>query len=474
MRNNSLVRIAAVALLALAIAVPTFAARGSADFTKFVAIGDSISAGFGAGSLNERHQVFSPPAIVAQQVGLTLCTPAASATDNCFAQPLISFPGLPQGEIVLGLTPTGSLGPVVIPGAGGPEMAGFGRPYNNLAVPGYTVGAALALTGSEANSGLGQVILRGLGSEVDQAIALHPTFVMIWLGANDVLGAVSVGNPAGLPTTATFTAQYNTVLDKLVAGAASAGMVVGTLPTDFRSLPLTGTLPPVVFDSNFQPVSVGGQTFPLIYIPAGTTTPAPVPPGSVVLLSALPAIQTGVGMPPQLKAFPPFNALPNVGTPLTDANIITPTELTAFTTRITEFNAAITAAAASHNVALADVKSLYDRIAIATPSNPIVIGPFAFTRQFATGGLFAMDGTHFSDLGYILFANEFIKAINANYGTHIALASISKVFQNNDPDTAAALNLSISPEVAAQMIAIFHSTTESTPPPQPVRRRAIH
>src|SRR6266496_1682530 len=139
MRNNSFVRIAAVALLAAAIAVPTFAARGSADFTKFVAIGDSISAGFGAGSLNERHQVFSPPAIIAQQVGLTLCTPAASATDPCFAQPLISFPGLPQGEIVLGLTSTGALGPVVIPGAGAPEMPGFGRPYNNLAVPGYTV-----------------------------------------------------------------------------------------------------------------------------------------------------------------------------------------------------------------------------------------------------------------------------------------------------------------------------------------------
>jgi lysophospholipase L1-like esterase len=472
MRNNSFVRIAAVALLAAAIAVPTFAARGTGDFTRFVAIGDSISAGFGAGSLNERHQVFSPPAIIAQQVGIPLCTPASSAADNCFALPLISFPGLPNGEIVLGLTSSGALGPVIIPGSGGPEMIGFGRPYNNLAVPGYTVGAALALTGAEANSGLGQVILRGLGSEVDQAIALHPTFVMIWLGANDVLGAVSAGNPAGLPSTAAFTAQYNTVLDKLVAGAPNAGMVVGTLPTDFRSLPLTSTVPPVVFDSNFQPVVAGGQQIPLIYTPAGAATPTIVPPGSIVLLSALPKIQTGVGMPPTLKTIPPFNALPNVGTPLTDADVITPTELTAFTTRIAEFNAAITAAAASHNVAVADVKAFYDRIANSSAANPIVIGPFAFTRQFATGGLFAMDGTHFSDLGYILFANEFIKAINTNYDTHIPLASISKVFQNNDPDTAAALNLSISPEVAAQMIAIFHSATETAPPP--ARRRAIH
>src|SRR5437764_2782865 len=266
MRNNSFARIAAVVLLAAAVAVPTFAARGSADFTRFVAIGDSISAGYAPGSLNERHQVFAPPALIAQQVGIPLCTPASSAADNCFALPLISFPGLPGGEIVLGVSSTGALTPVIVPGAGAPEMAGFGRPYNNLAVPGFTVGAALTLTGAETFSGLGQVVLRGLGSEVDQAIKLNPTFIMVWLGANDVLGAVSAGDPGGLPTTAAFTQQYNGVLAKLIAGAPNAGMVVGTLPTDFRSLPLTSTLPTVVFDSNFQPVSVGGQTFPLIYL----------------------------------------------------------------------------------------------------------------------------------------------------------------------------------------------------------------
>src|SRR5436190_18937600 len=115
MRNNSFARTAALALVAIAIAVPSFAARGTADFTRFVAIGDSISAGFGAGSLNERHQVFSPPAIIAQQVGIPLCTPASSAADNCFALPLISFPGLPGGEIVLGVNGAGQLAPVLVP-----------------------------------------------------------------------------------------------------------------------------------------------------------------------------------------------------------------------------------------------------------------------------------------------------------------------------------------------------------------------
>src|SRR5207237_38415 len=131
-------------------------------------------------------------------------------------------------------------------------------------------------------------------------------------------------------------------------------------------------------------------------------------------------------------------ALPLAGTPLTDAETITPTEALAFATRVTEYNAAITASAAAHNVAVADIKSFYDRIATSS-TNPVTIGPFAFTNVFPTGGLFAMDGTHFSDIGYILFADEFIKAINNAYHTHIPLASIAMAFQNNDPDTRDAL-----------------------------------
>src|SRR5437762_11455777 len=100
MRNDSFARIAAVALVALAVALPMFAARGHADFTRFVAVGDSYGAGFEAGSLNERHQVFSWPAVIARQVGLKLCPPTAAAADNCFAQPLVSFPGLPGGELI--------------------------------------------------------------------------------------------------------------------------------------------------------------------------------------------------------------------------------------------------------------------------------------------------------------------------------------------------------------------------------------
>src|ERR1700682_6635194 len=100
-RIGSFARFVAVMSICAPVAAPSLAAaRGKADFTRFCAVGDSYGAGFEAGSLNERHQPFSWPAIVAKQAGLTLCTPAALITDPCFAQPLIRYPGLPGGETV--------------------------------------------------------------------------------------------------------------------------------------------------------------------------------------------------------------------------------------------------------------------------------------------------------------------------------------------------------------------------------------
>lgn len=460
----------AALVLAAAIALPMYAARGTADFTRFVALGDSYGAGFESGSLNERHQPFGWPTIIAKQVGLKICAPNASAADNCFAIPLVSYPGIPAESV---LTPAG---PVPGSGRGAPLMSGFGRPYNNLSVPGFTLGAAQALIGTEANSGLAPLILRGLGTEVDQALTLHPTFIAVWLGGNDFLGAVSVGNPAALTSTTAFAAQYKALLDKLVAGAPSAGMVVGTLPENFAAAPLTNTLPPVVFDQNFQPVKfapLGGATVPLFYLPSGATTPAPVPAGSVVVLAALPKIQTGFGIPPTLAAFPPFNAMPNVGKPLTDADVISPAELTTFTTTLASYNATILAEAAAHNIPVADIKGLFDRFAAATPLKPMQVGPLQLNSSFIRGGLFSLDGTHLTDIGYTLFANEFIKAINAGYGTHIPLANLSQFLQNNDPALQKANGLSFGEDMAAQMIWVFSSAQVPTAP-APRRRTGKH
>ncbi|HUJ15558.1 MAG TPA: hypothetical protein VL284_17360, partial [Thermoanaerobaculia bacterium] len=77
-------RIRSIVLLLIAfVAAPLLAARGSADFTRFVVIGDSYGAGFESGSLNVNHQQYSWPSVIAKQAG-----------SPDFQQPLISFPGI--------------------------------------------------------------------------------------------------------------------------------------------------------------------------------------------------------------------------------------------------------------------------------------------------------------------------------------------------------------------------------------------
>ncbi|HYO78370.1 MAG TPA: hypothetical protein VE010_18065, partial [Thermoanaerobaculia bacterium] len=165
---------AAAVLVAVFIAMPMYAARGSANFSNFVALGDSYGAGLTGGSLNERHQVWSWPAVIARQVGLSLCAPGAAANAGCFAQPLVSYPGIGPELQLTSVVPS----PVITPagGQGQPLMLNFGRPYNNLSIPGATVGALLGLTGAEPQQpgeptavSMARFILRGQGNAVTQA-----------------------------------------------------------------------------------------------------------------------------------------------------------------------------------------------------------------------------------------------------------------------------------------------------------------
>jgi lysophospholipase L1-like esterase len=425
-RIKSFSRFAVISLLVLQVAVPVFAARGTANFAKFVAIGDSYGSGFESGSLNERHQPYSWPAIIARQAG---------APD--FQQPLVSFPGIPNE---LQLVDIISFPPVItaVPGPmGSPLNLNLARPYNNLSIPGANVTDVTTLRGSGPVTGTASsfatFILRGLGTEVEQAIAQQPTFIAIWIGGNDVLGAVLSGTPKALTPTDVFRTQYNKMLDQLIGGAPNAGMVVGNLPT--TTVPYMTTVPRVLINPLTRlPVLIGGQEVPLI-AELGDGTVGPLPAGSFVLLAYSGQISSGFGIPAALGVDPRFGALPNLGKPLLDAWTLTPAEAAQITARAVEFNQVITESATARNIPVADIKGLFDRFnAPPSASNPgggYHVGPFTFSSSFITGGLFSLDGFHLSDAGYTFFGNQYIRTINQAYGTQIPVAGLSTLFANN-------------------------------------------
>ena len=417
----------AVVVAALVLAAPLFAA----DFSRFVALGDSTGAGFTNASLNERHQMWSFPAIIARQAGVPLCQPGASAADPCFAQPLVTWPGIgPELQLV-------NLAPTIAPanGLGSPVMLNFGRPYNNLSIPGATVGAMLSLNGTEPQQPgeptavtMGRFILRGLGTAVEQAVAQDPTFAVVWLGNNDALSTMFSGTPATLTPAADFAARYGAVLSAL--DATGADIVVGNIPT--QPLPYMLLIPTyIVNPATGQPVpDPDGNPIPLI-AQLGDGTVGLLRPGSFVLLHARANLATGYGLP----NVPPFNQLPNAGKPLPDSDVIDADEYVQIVARIGEYNAAINAAASARGIPVANIAGLWSRV---YAPGGMHVGPVTISAAPLTGGFFGLDFFHPTDLGYLLIANEYIKTINSAYDEDIPLAGIAQLFANNGaffPDT---------------------------------------
>lgn len=476
-RNRSFARIATIALAIAVIAAPSFAAVGSANFKTVVAIGDSYGAGFESNSLNEHHSVFSWPAIVAHQLGIPLCTVGSSATDNCFAQPIVSFPGIGPELQLLDIS---TYPPVIAnaAGSGAPLNTTFGRPFNNVSIPGANVADTFTVTGAVAKptrgvEQLAQFILRGPVTEVDAVVAQKPTFILVWIGGNDFLGSATNGTTAGLTSVAAFTTAYGTMLDRLVA--TGAGIVVGTLPTNPAAVPFFKTVPTVLINPATRTPVLGPTGQPITLV--GQVDAAPgvgqLQAGSLVTLPAGSLIAQGFGIPSALKPIlDPTNKLPLFGTPLPDAVILTPAEQATLTQRIADYNTAIVAAASARNIPVADIKGLFDRFATG-----LNVGPFHLTSDYITGGLFSLDGVHLTDIGYTLFANEYIKAINSGYSTHVPLASVATFMQNNDPATkmvsgAAAypgMMWILSDEASKSLMQMFAVTNTA-----PARRRAIH
>src|SRR6266545_2253524 len=157
-------------------------------FTKYVALGDSYGAGFSAGCLVARNQQFSYPNTLAKQFGI-----------SDFQQPTVSDPGLPVCTGLKSLIPV-TFGPISTTKTGVPTNAALTRSYDNLSIPGAKAGDVSDLKSSAdppsgtcaacASTALADLVLRGKGSQLTQALSLNPTFITLGIIGNDLLTAV--------------------------------------------------------------------------------------------------------------------------------------------------------------------------------------------------------------------------------------------------------------------------------------------
>lgn len=375
---------------------------GDGIFASYVAIGNSITAGFQSNGINDSTQRLSYARLLAGRMG-TQYHYASFQGRGC-------FPPIANG-LTGALVGTGSISTTC-------DLRGLGSVtdvLNNVAVPGARVLDPTS-TSTVASNPLTTFILGGK-TQVQKALEAKPTFVTIWIGNNDVLNAGLSGlltptaglSPGIVSTLAQFQTSYDLMISQLLAGAPG----------------LRGVLIPVVQVSGVASLSTGA-----VVVTQNATINAAT--GRTVVIDANCVASTSLINVPQIVLnirlgahSPRISCLPQTGTPagpvtpfsgatLGDVFVLDPTEQTTLSAAITAYNSYIQTKATAINFAFYDVNALLtaQRAAGNVPAFP------NFGSTTATyGPLFSLDAVHPSSSAHQLFSNDLITAINAKYGT---------------------------------------------------------
>ncbi len=386
---------------------------GEANFTTFVAVGNSLLAGFADGDLYRSGQENSLANIMAGQLMHTGL--------GSFKQPLMKDELGFGNRLVLAMV-NGSLMPVPMPGT--PDPANFANiyqaegPFHNMGVPGAKVSHLFFEGYGTLNPYYGRFASNPQTSAViSDAAAIDPTFFQLWVGHNDILGyATSGGEGDGITPVSTFTAMYFMAVEIMMSGGAKG--VLGNI-VDITSIPFFQTVlydalelddqnivdllnhaysaaPHINFTLGPNPLVVADSDHP-----AGLRQ---MEAGELVLLTALNGIRTegwGSQVPLAAEYYLNLEQIQNI------------------TGAADEYNQVIRNAAETFGLAYVDIRSV-----LAEAEHGIYFDAIGFNTAFVTGGVFSLDGVHLSARGNAIVANEFIAAINRQYNATIPKATI--------------------------------------------------
>jgi len=370
---------------------------GGEIFRSYVALGNSITAGFQSNGINDSTQRQSYALLLARQMGTR------------YAYASLSMPGCTPP---IANTQTGAL----VGGASAAPCslranASVTDILNNVAVPGARV-LDPASRSTVASNALTTFILGGK-TQVEKALDANPTFATVWIGNNDVLVAglsgilvptPALGQNGIISTQAQFQASYDSLISQLTAGAPG----------------LKGVLIGVAQVANLPSLSAGALIAASPAIQAGLTavagTPVTVLPncvGSTALIN-VPQLLGAI----RAKTHPALvscgSAAPIAPAPVGDIFVLDPAEQATLAAVINGYNAYIKGKADAIGFAYYDPNVLF---AAKRASGEIPPFPNFASATATFGPLISLDGVHPSGAAHILIANEIIGVINAKYGT---------------------------------------------------------
>jgi hypothetical protein len=408
---------------------------GSANFSTMVSVGNSLTQGFMDGGLYAYGQSNSYPAIIATQIKLAY-------PSLVFNQPMVTGNGSGYIHLVYENNQFAPIQPGDDSTAGknpcdqDPSWNTWGdttKRYNNLGIAGITLDQTVALTPIEMlvnNVAINYQVVSLFGPTpignpygrflnfgtvlgtpiqyIDIIRKCKATFFTCWLGNNDVLGyslnggVISHLSVPGFGTfaldtitpPAVFAQKYDSILtvfhDKLHAQGVCA-----TIP-DVATIPYFNTVP------NYVTINGASQ---YLWITTKTGVRQAVP-GDLITLPAYNSILAGQGV--------------YKSNPLPDNLVLDIDEVANVQSTTLQYNSSIKSIAARFGYPVVDMYQFLTSL-----QKSYTIDGITLTSQFIQGGAFGLDGIHPNAKGYAVIANQFIMAINANYGATIPLADVA-------------------------------------------------
>lgn len=427
--------------------------NGGVDFSNYIAVGNSLTAGYSDGGLYLSGQQQSYPAILAQQF--------KTAGGGDFVQPLFTeaqsngsgylrLAGFTAAGLPITANVTDKLALRAGATAAKPLYTKFTDKINNLGVPGIRLSdvETAGYASTQGNPFFERITPDAQAGQtyLARVAASNPTFFTNWLGNNDVLGYATAGGAASsLTPTADFTAKNGKIVDALTANGAKG--LVATIP-DVTNIPFFTTVGPG-FRTTLEGLKVPGLVIQTGSTPGGPTTSnrkqiatADIRDANgngrqLFTLLSSPFLgllnqktgrawryvyaqsgQPAAGFPLFLAAYG-VDTLSTFGTsagnPIPSLFVLDDAEQTLVRTSTTAFNSAIIAKAQSKGLAVFDANTFFSQVA----ARGIVTNGVNNTASFISGNLFSLDGVHPTPRGYAIVANEMIRAINSKYGAKV-------------------------------------------------------
>lgn len=400
------------------------------DLSRFVALGDSVTAGFKDGALFYEGQLNSFPNILACQFGCK------------FQQPLVD-----RASVGIGFFENSRLVLNERAGNAGMQLSYLAAqgdrtilsencyasqgPFNNLGIPGAKVITLIAPGYGNRELGEGNYnpffaricSNRETASMLSEAMTLNPTFFSLFIGNNDVLAYALSGGTTGAitpvegPAGTGFEASMHLIVNTLISKGAKG--TIANLPA-ITSIPFFNTIHynDMVLDNaeadllNSKYHSAGvkflaGRNPFLLEDPACKGGVRQIVNGEFVLLDIL----LDENMFDYLKGLKP----------IPEKYYLSQQQAAEVQDAMISYNAIIKEIATKNNLAFVNTHEVLQNKKADRNYD-------AGSREirYKTGGFFSLDGLHINSLGHALLGNEFITAINQTYGTNLAKINLTK------------------------------------------------